>query len=244
MNIKPTPLLELNNLTIVINHKTILHDINFKIFNKEIITIIGPNGAGKSTLLKAILGLIKITTGTINKIPNLKIGYMPQTAFLPKQIPITVINFLELNQPKPLTNLNVFPGLNIERLYNKSMHTLSGGELQRVLLLRSLLQQPNILILDEPTKSIDLNGQAEFYKLCANLSKELGCAILMASHDLNFVMAEASSVICLNKHICCQGLPATISQHREFLNMFGLAMHNFGFYQHNHDHTHNLSGEI
>ena len=244
------PLIKVQNISINYNDQTILKNISFEIYNKQIITIIGPNGAGKSTLIKTILGFIKPSEGEIIKNPNLKIGYMPQKIFFPEQIPITVIKFLSLNNKLKIHELIITKNtelnnqLNIEHLLHKSIHKLSGGELQRVLLAKALLGKPNILILDEPTKSIDINGQAEFYKLCSNLQEKLHCAILMASHDLHIVMSDVNSVICLNKHICCSGLPETVSQHKEFIQLFGTNVNKLAFYSHHHDHRHTLNGDI
>ena len=240
-----TPLIKVQNISINFDDQPILKNINFEIYPKQIITIIGPNGAGKSTLIKTILGFVKPTSGKIIKNPNLKIGYMPQKISFPEQIPITVIKFLKLNNKICITeHAELNNELNIEHLLYKSIHKLSGGELQRVLLAKALFNNPNLLILDEPTKSIDINGQAEFYKLCSNLQEKFNCAILMASHDLHIVMSDVNSVICLNKHICCQGRPETVSQHKEFIQLFGNNLTKLAFYSHNHDHHHTLGGEI
>ncbi len=233
-------LISIQNLNINFNEYKILENINFDIYSQQIITIIGPNGAGKSTLIKTILGFIKPTFGNIIKHPSLKIGYLPQKISFPEQIPITVLKFLNLNNK---TNPSLLTGpilglLNIEKLLNKSIHQLSGGELQRVLLARALYNKPNLLILDEPTQNIDLNGQAEFYKLCSYLQQQFNCAILMASHDLHIVMSGINSVICLNKHICCHGLPTKVSQHPEFIQLFGEHMTKLAIYPHHHDHQH------
>lgn len=248
-----TPLIKIENLSVSMNDHIILKNISFEIYAKQIITIIGPNGAGKSTLIKTILGFIQPSDGKIIKNPNLKIGYMPQKIFFPEQIPISVIKFLSLNNKiknnkfiitsNSELNAELNNELGIEHLFNKSIHKLSGGELQRVLLAKALLGKPNILILDEPTKSIDLNGQAEFYKLCSNLQEKLNCAILMASHDLHIVMSDINSVICLNKHICCSGLPEAVSQHKEFIKLFGSNINKLAFYPHYHDHKHTLNGD-
>lgn len=260
------PLIKVINLNITSNQRTILKNINLEIFDKEIITIIGPNGAGKSTLIKSILGLIKISTGNIIKHSHLKIGYVPQKILFPEQIPIDVLTFLSLNKANNnINNINknknkikynlvyqqiqdlyssISIELNILNLLYKNIHTLSGGELQRVLLTKALLNNPNLLILDEPTKSIDLNGQAEFYKLCSHLQKYMNCAILMASHDLYFVMSDVNYVICLNQHICCQGLPDSISKKQEFIEIFGANLNKFSFYHHHHNHQHDINGEI
>lgn len=234
-------LIKIQNLGLKIKEKIILEDINLTISPQEIITIIGPNGAGKSTLIKIILNLIKPSNGLIIKNTQLKIGYMPQNSLFPEQIPISAMKFLQLNNNIDLKKqILAYPELNIEHLLPKSIHDLSGGELQRILLMRALLNNPNLLVLDEPTKSIDVNGQIEFYKLCATLKNKINCAIFMASHDLHFVMSDVNSVICLNKHICCQGLPSDISNHQEYINMFGNTVNQLGFYHHHHDHQHNL----
>ena len=106
-------------------------------------------------------------------------------------------------------------------LKQHSMHYLSGGELQRVLLTRALLTQPDVLVLDEPVQGVDIYGQVQLYELIQTLAAELNCAILMVSHDLHLVMARTDHVICLNKHICCQGKPQNISEHPEFARLFG-----------------------
>ena len=242
-------LISIQNLNINFNEYKILKNINFDIYSKQIITIIGPNGAGKSTLIKTILGFIQPSFGNIVKHPSLKIGYVPQKISFPEQIPITVSKFLNLNnktkKPFNTDNTGLNTELKIEHLLNKSIHKLSGGELQRILLAKALYNKPNLLILDEPTQSIDLNGQAEFYKLCSYLQQQLNCAILMASHDLHIVMSGINSVICLNKHICCHGLPTAVSQHPEFIQLFGAKVADgLAVYTHNHDHQHDLEGNI
>lgn len=263
--ITSNPLIKVTDLSVRSNRRTILQNINLQIFDSEIIIIIGPNGAGKSTLIKTILGFIKGYTGYVTRSPNLRIGYIPQQTLFPEHIPINVITFLNLNNKNSKVNKhnnninitdttidNIYQNLglelnhtlNINHLLNKSIHSLSGGELQRVLLTKALLNEPNLLVLDEPTKSIDINGQVEFYNLCASLQKKINCAILMASHDLHFVMSEVNYVVCLNQHICCQGLPESISKEQEFIKLFGANLNKLAFYNHRHNHQHNLNGEI
>ena len=237
-------LVRIENLTVKIDDRIILEDINFEIPNKKTITIIGPNGAGKSTLIKSILGLIKPYKGKVIANSKLRIGYVPQKIFFPEQIPLNVLKFLLLNNKfdiKIKAQLEILNSeLNIEYLLNKSIHILSGGELQRVLITKALLNNPNLLILDEPTKSVDVNGQAEFYKLCSDIQEKFGCALLMASHDLHIVMSGTNFVICLNKHICCHGLAKTVSQDKRFISLFGENLSKLAFYAHKHDHHHDF----
>jgi zinc transport system ATP-binding protein len=220
--------------------------VSLVIKDKQIITLIGPNGAGKSTLIKAILGFISKFSGEIIKHPRLKIGYMPQKVFFPEQIPINVMQFLQLNnQTADFGNDDLkLADLSINHLLTKSIHKLSGGELQRVLLVKALLNKPNLLILDEPTQGLDVNGQEEFYKLCASIQKKLSCAILMTSHDLHIVMSDSNSVLCLNKHICCQGLPHSVSKNPEFIKLFGNHVDKLAVYPHHNNNSHSASSQF
>ena len=120
-----------------------------------------------------------------------------------------------------------------------SLRALSGGQLQRVLLARALLGAPEILILDEPTQGLDQKGVASFYRLIEEVRRDLGCAVLMVSHDLHVVMSASDRVICLNGHICCEGTPNVVSAAPEYRALFGLGTGGaLALYQHDHDHDH------
>ncbi|OCG04642.1 zinc ABC transporter ATP-binding protein ZnuC [Gilliamella sp. wkB112] len=233
-------LISLDKVGVEINKQKILDNISFTVSPNQIITLIGPNGAGKSTLVKVILGLIPLTSGTINRDPNLTIGYVPQTINLNPTLPITVKRFMQLN--KQLKNhdiINILSMVNADYLINKSMHQLSGGELQRVLLAQALAKHPQLLILDEPTQGVDVNGQILLYDLIANAKTQFNCGVLMVSHDLHLVMAKTDEVICLNHHICCSGTPASVSNDPEFIALFGQqGATSIAVYQHHHNHQH------
>ena len=205
-------------------------------------TLLGPNGAGKSTLVKVILGLIPYTSGKITRLDNLTIGYVPQSIKLNPTLPITVKRFMCLN--KQLNNkniLNILSMVKAEYLIDKSMHQLSGGELQRVLLAQALAKRPQLLILDEPTQGVDVNGQVLLYDLISNAKTQFNCGILMVSHDLHLVMAKTDEVICLNHHICCSGTPASVSNDPEFISLFGQqGASQIAVYKHHHNHQHDL----
>ena len=122
---------------------------------------------------------------------------------------------------------------------NKPLHVLSGGELQRVLLARSLLGEPELLVLDEPAQNLDISGQLEFYKLLEKIYLERPLSILMVSHDLHMVMATTKQVVCLFHHICCSGEPQAVTKDPEFISLFGKDMANMmAVYQHSHNHSH------
>ena len=121
----------------------------------------------------------------------------------------------------------------IAKLEHSKVQQLSGGERQRVLLARALLRQPNVLVLDEPMQGLDIQSEAELYEYVRSLPERYGCSILIVSHDLQWVMQGTQRVVCLNKHICCSGLPDSIQQHPEYQALFGTSRVP---YQHHHDH--------
>lgn len=240
-----TILLQANQLGVKIKDRWLIKDINLQIKTGEIITLIGPNGAGKTTLIRALLGLISISTGTVTREPALRIGYCPQRLTIEKSIPLTVGRFLSLGHA---TNLNeqekVLAQVGMSPFLHASIHKLSGGEFQRVVLARALLRQPNLLVLDEPAQGVDITGQIELYRLITQLRDQLGCGILMVSHDLHLVMAATDQVICLNHHICCMGHPETVSQHPAYVELFGKqTLESLAIYTHKHNHAHDLSGK-
>ena len=237
-----TQLILLDNVSVEIKHQKILHNVSLSINTNQIVTLLGPNGAGKSTLVKVILGLMPYTSGKITRLNNLTIGYVPQSIKLNPTLPITVKRFMCLN--KQLNNeniLNILSMVKAEYLIDKSMHLLSGGELQRVLLAQALAKRPQLLILDEPTQGVDVNGQVLLYDLISNAKTQFNCGILMVSHDLHLVMAKTDEVICLNHHICCSGTPASVSNDPEFISLFGQqGASQIAVYKHHHNHQHDL----
>ncbi len=209
--------------------KTLLHDINLDVSPNTVTTIIGPNGAGKTTLVRLILGLIQPTSGTINRQKNITMGYVPQKLYANRFMPMTVQTFLSLCGMQKIE----YP-FDIAHLMTRSIHALSGGELQKVLFNAAVLKKPDVLILDEPTQGIDADGQSAFYRKLIELKNEYNMAIVLISHDLHFVFDCTDHVICLNHHVCCQGTPEKVRQVQEVQQLFP----GFTPYQHHHDHQH------
>lgn len=209
--------------------KTLLHDINLDILPHSVTTIIGPNGAGKTTLVRLLLGLIQPTSGTISRQENVTMGYVPQKLHANRFMPMTVSTFLSLCGVQKIKCL-----FDISHLMTRSIHTLSGGELQKVLFNAAVLKKPDLLILDEPTQGIDADGQAAFYRKLIELKNEYNMAIVLISHDLHFVFDCTDHVICLNHHVCCQGTPEKVRQIQEVQQLFP----GFAPYHHTHDHHH------
>ena len=236
---KKETLVTLSNVSLSVSEKTILNNISFDVFRGEILTIIGPNGAGKSTLIKVILGLVKHTSGLIQKSPNLKIGYMPQKIALDQTLPLTVKRFIKAGKSVTAESiLNILTRVNASHLIEKSMHVLSGGELQKVLLANAIINDPDLLIMDEPAQALDVVGQQHFYELVAEIRATLNCGIILISHDLRHVMAASDHILCMNVHICCSGKPAQVSADPSYISLFGEGDKILASYQHTHDHKH------
>ena len=225
--------------------KTILDNINLELRKGEIMTLIGPNGAGKTSLVRVLLGLTKQSAGKVHRRKRLKIGYVPQRTSINSVLPLRVIDFLRLagrfKQDELLTALEE---VQVAHVLNSAIQEISGGELQRVLLARALLRQPELLVLDEPAQGVDIIGQQALYQMIGELRDRHGCAVLMVSHDLHLVMAATDQVVCLNTHVCCTGHPDHISEHPEYLKLFGSALEGLAVYSHHHDHEHTIDGDI
>ncbi|KXI23142.1 zinc ABC transporter ATP-binding protein ZnuC [Photobacterium sanguinicancri] len=239
-----TILVELQSVTVTFAERHVLDQVSLKLERGQITTLIGPNGAGKSTLVKVITGLRKPSAGKVIRKKGLRIGYVPQKLQLNASLPLTVDRFMQLagrySESDRLEALRLVGG---PHLHHSNMHSLSGGETQRVLLARALLQKPDVLVLDEPVQGVDVNGQLELYSLIQSLRDKLDCAILMVSHDLHLVMAKTDHVICLHHHICCSGEPDAITNHPSYVALFGKQQsEQLALYHHQHNHDHDSAG--
>lgn len=239
-------LLNLEHISVVFGNRKVLSNISLRLNAGQILTLLGPNGAGKSTLVRVVLGLIKPSSGTMNCPSGLRIGYVPQRLHLDPTLPLTVERFMRLRPSVKKTDISpALTRVQANHLIKMPMQKLSGGETQRVLLARALLNSPQLLVLDEPTQGVDVNGQLALYDLIERLRSELNCGVLMVSHDLHLVMAKTDEVLCLNQHICCSGAPEAVSSHPEFIAMFGQrGALKLAVYHHNHNHQHDLKGRI
>lgn len=225
--------------------RLILENIDLTVSRGEIVTLIGPNGAGKSCLVKGLLGLIRFDQGKITRLPGIKVGYVPQRLQIDQIMPVTVQRFLKMLKGVSAEQITaVLEEMQLQELETKAIQSLSGGELQQVLLARIILQQPDLVVLDEPAQGVDIIGQQSLYQLIAAIRDRFDCGILMVSHDLHLVMEATDRVLCLNRHICCTGHPDAISQHPEYLRLFGEALDGFAVYTHHHDHEHDSHGNV
>ncbi len=218
----------------------VLHDIDFSIQSREIVTILGPNGSGKSSLLRLLIGALQPTAGQVSHRDDLRIGYVPQRLSVDTNLPMSVERFLRLGtRATSFQRKKWIEQIDIKRLLPMQVSQLSGGQLQRVMLAHALLDDPNILILDEATQGLDQQGEASFYRLIEQVRAEQACAVLLVSHDLHVVMSASDRVVCLNGHVCCEGAPTIVSAAPEYRALFGLGTEGaLALYRHDHDHTH------
>jgi zinc transport system ATP-binding protein len=237
-------LISARGLTMMRGDRVVLDHVDVDIHPSEIVTLIGPNGSGKTTLVRALLGLQDMTGGEISRMEDLRIGYVPQRFDIDRTLPMTVSRFLSLGHKAPREALRaLLAEVGAERCFDQQLSEISGGELQRVLLARALAAQPDLLVLDEPVRGVDYTGEADLYALIGQMRDQRGIGVLLVSHDLHVVMASSDRVLCLNRHICCSGVPETVAQHPEYMRLFGAeTARAFGVYRHHHDHAHGLDG--
>lgn len=244
------PLLRVTSADIVLGGSRVVQNASFAVAAGQIVSLIGPNGSGKTTLVRAALGLQPLAKGTVWRAPKLTIGYVPQRVSVDPSLPLTVRRFLSAGAAA-VGNANgkavtqALEDLSVGRLADRPIQKISGGEMQRVLIARALLRNPQLLVLDEPAQGVDVTGQEELYRLIGSLRSSRGCGILVVSHDLHLVMAETDHVICLNGHICCEGQPANVADHPAYLELFGSRRSDaLAVYTHKHDHHHGPGGHV
>lgn len=233
-------LIKTTDLEILLGGKRVLYGVNFALARGEIVTIVGPNGSGKSTFLRSLIGAVRPAKGKVTLQPGLRIGYVPQTLHIDAALPMTAARFLGL--PRRISRNAACEALRragVPDLADRQMTDLSGGQFQRVLLARAVLNKPEVLLLDEATRGLDQPGSAAFYRQIEQVRAELDCAVLMISHDLHVVMAASDRVLCLNGHICCEGTPELVASAPEYRALFGTGTQGaLALYRHQHSHSH------
>lgn len=241
----PGPLVRASSLSVRLGGRLVLDRVDLTVAPGEVVTLIGPNGAGKTTLVRAVLGLVRAAEGTIARRPGLRIGYMPQRLTIDQTLPLTVRRFLSLWRPVPAERIAAaLEEAGVARLADSAVQSVSGGEMQRVLLARALLGEPDLLVLDEPDQAVDVHGQAELFNRIEAVRRSHGCGVLLVSHDLHTVMARTDRVVCLNRHVCCSGRPEDVSRHPEYHALFGGHAAELAVYLHRHDHAHAEDGAV
>ncbi len=230
--------IKIQHLSVTIGEQEILRDINLHIHCGSLNALIGKNGAGKSTLMRAILGdvphsgQIEFKNTEDGRMQRLRVGYVPQSLNVDKYTPVSVYDMIAccqsrlpvfLKKSRKLAArireyLEIFQA---EELLDKQVCNLSGGELQRVLLSMAVMDEPNLLLLDEPVSGIDQNGMEVFYQAIHRLKEEFDLAIILISHDLSYVAEYADRVILLDREVLKQGTVEEVYASAEFQRVFG-----------------------
>jgi len=229
--------LRLQNVSVQIGNDSILQDVNLHVHCGEMVALIGPNGAGKSTVLKAILGqqdyegVIAFSMPGIRHRRPPRIGYVPQSPVFDPSDPLSVADLFACCMAKRPAFLGIGKAMRekilecLERVHGKDLidkrvGTLSGGELQRVLLALALEPLPNILILDEPLSGVDTTGNAELMNMLDEIRSTYDLSIVMTTHDFAMLSRYADQVVLIDRTVLRQGSPETVLGSEEFLRLF------------------------
>jgi zinc transport system ATP-binding protein len=216
-------ILSIKDLCVFKDGHTVLDGVNLDLEEGDFLGLIGPNGGGKSTLLKVILGLIRPSRGEVKVFgtsPDAargRVGYMPQKTLFDPNFPVTAFEvvlmgrfsktglFRRYSQTDREAALRALEAVGMRELANREIGALSGGEQQRVFVARSLVSEPRLLLLDEPTAGVDAAQQADFYELLSYLNRKKGIAIILVSHDITAVSKYVNKIACLNQRLFYHG---------------------------------------
>ncbi len=211
-----SPIIEIKDLNVGYENKpNVLTDVSLKVFERDFLGIIGPNGGGKTTLLRSILGFLQPESGSVSfydegkKVSHINIGYLPQINHIDKKFPIKVRDvilsgltlrgkvFKRYSSEDKLRVGPIAEKMGVNNLLNRAVGELSGGQLQRVLLGRAIIDNPKLLILDEPSSYVDKLFETNFYKLLGDINKDM--AIVLVSHDVGTIISLVKNIACVNQ---------------------------------------------
>ena len=183
------------------SERWIIRHVDVEVPRGALVYVIGANGAGKSTCAKAVLGLIEIDEGAVERAADVAVGYVPQRLSISPTLPLTLRRLMTLTGRFPRREIDAaLAAVGLERLGNPPISTLSGGEFQRLLLARALIDRPDLLVLDEPAQGVDVSGADVFYELIEEVRRALGCGILIISHDIELAAKSGDDVVVLVPH--------------------------------------------
>lgn len=222
--------LEVKDLNVTLEGESILKDLSFTVEKGEVLVILGPNGAGKTTLLKTLLGIIP-SKGEI-KWKTKNISYLPPQEFLQRQYlpPLSVKDFFELKGAPKNKTIKMLELVGLKKsIIDKNFNSLSTGQFQRMIIAWALVNEPSVLLFDEPTAGIDVGGEETIYSLLHKFWKEKKMTILLVTHDLSVVWEHANKVLCLNKKKICYGKPKKILTPKNLEEVYGTGVK---FYEH------------
>lgn len=223
-------IIEVKNLSVTHGSSVALKNISFNIEEGNIAIVIGPNGSGKTTLLKAMLNLVAADEGEIKILDKPAdevkqfLGYVPQRFSFDKTFPLTVQEFLDLSLRDSSKQKNIdefLEDVGMKNSRDKLIGGLSGGQLQRILIARALINEPKVLFFDEPVSGIDVEGAKSFYELISHLNEDHKITVMIVSHEIDVVYDFADQVLCLNKCLLCQGKPSETLTQETLRKLYG-----------------------
>lgn len=248
-----SPAIRVRDLRVVLGQQAVLRGVNLTVPRGQIVALIGPNGSGKTTLLRCLLGLQPARAGRVELLGEpvghsvlQRVGYVPQRLQLERAFSLSVREFLAVRsaatrhwfwRPHRATDAALADSLaelGLQDLLDRPLAGLSGGQLQRVLIAFSLLREPELLLLDEPTAGVDTPGEHSFYELIGEIHRRHRLTVVLVSHDLAMVYRHASWVYALNGVICCEGRPEDVMNAESLKQAYGI--HMTPYHHHHHDH--------
>ena len=225
-------ILIVKNLKVTLDGDEIIKDLSFEVKEAEVLIILGPNGAGKTTLLKTLVGLLPYegeihwTTSNISYLP-------PQELFQRKALPpLNIEEFFKFKHVSSAQIIKILDSVGLDSsVLRKRFGALSTGQFQRMIIAWALVDEPSVLLFDEPTSGIDVGGQETIYSLLHKFWREKKLTILLVTHDLNIVWQHANNVLCLNKEMLCFGKPRDVLTTESLEEIYGMGIK---FYEHTH----------
>lgn len=228
----PEEILKVKDLNVDFDGHRVLRDLTFKVNEGEVLVILGPNGAGKTTLLRALLGLVPHRGEVIWKTKD--VNYLSSQDFYEKRNipPLSIEEFFKLKDVSRGEILDILREVGLgESILARRFGGLSTGEFQRMAIAWALVDDPSVLLFDEPTTGIDLGGQETIYSLLHKFWRDRNLTILLVTHDLSVVWEHASNVLCLNRRKLCSGLPEKVLSPDQLEELYGTGVK---FYKHEH----------
>jgi len=224
-------ILKVRKLCVELGGEQVIRDLNFEVNKRETVVILGPNGAGKSTLLKALLGLVPYR-GEVSWATR-DISYLPpQELFQRRDLLLSIEEFFELKKASPDKASEILEQVGLDSsLLDKRFGSLSTGQFQRMIIAWALVNEPSVLLFDEPTSGIDVGGQETIYSLLHKFWEQGNLTILLVTHDLNIVWEHADNVLCLNRKLMCCGPPKQVLTPENLEELYGTGVK---YYVHKH----------
>lgn len=225
-------ILEVKNLNIEFEGREIVQNVSFEVNQGEVLVILGPNGAGKTTLLKSLIGRVTYRGEVVWHVDD--VNYLPpQELFEKKNLPpLSVEEFFKLKKVSKEKIINILENVGLDpSTLDKGFGNLSTGQFQRMVIAWALVDEPSVLLFDEPTTGIDLGGQETIYSLLHQFWKERALTILLVTHDLSIVWEHANDVLCLNREKLCSGKPEKVLTPEKLEELYGTGIE---FYRHDH----------